>query len=56
MAQEDRGWDKLLEFMFSGSPGAFLLWAILAYGVWATFNTNWRDHDGGAPWHRRDDR
>lgn len=53
MAEDHRGCGKLLEFMFSGSPGSFLLWGILVYGVWATFSTNWRDNDGGAPWHFR---
>ncbi|SDJ07856.1 hypothetical protein [Lutimaribacter saemankumensis] len=53
MTQDDRGWGKLLKFMFSGAPGSFVLWGILVYGVWATFYTNWRDHDGGAPWHFR---
>ncbi|MBT8456415.1 MAG: hypothetical protein HKO95_00955 [Rhodobacteraceae bacterium] len=43
------GWNKLTDFMFSGAPGSVLLWGILAYGVWATFYTNWQDHDGGAP-------
>ena len=48
------GWGKLIDFMLSGSPGSLLLWAILAYGAWATFYTNWQDHDGGMPWHRRE--
>ncbi len=49
-----KGWDKLFDFMLSGSPGSFVLWAILAYGIWATILTNWQDHDGGMPWHRKD--
>ena len=53
MQESDKGWGKLVEFMLSGSPGACVLWAVLAYGVWATFYTNWRDHDGGMPWHQR---
>jgi len=47
-------WSGLLEFMFSGAPASFVLWGILAYGLWATIFTNWQDNDGGAPWHRRE--
>ena len=47
-------WDNIVAIMTSGSPESLILWAILGYGVWATFNTAWRDHDGGLPWHRKD--
>ena len=49
--EDDRGLEKLVEFMFSGAPGSFVLWGVLLYGVWATFYTNWQDHNGAAPWH-----
>ena len=48
------GWQAVWDAMLSGSTESLILWAILIYGVWATFYTNWQDHDGGAPWHLRE--
>ena len=50
MPEDDRGWDKLVEFMFSGSAGSFALWALLVYGLWAALFTDWRKNGADAGW------
>lgn len=44
---EDRGWHKLVAFMFSGAPVSFVLWALAAYALWSVLARRGDGRDGG---------
>ena len=55
MQEDDRGWWKFFEFLFSGEPGSFVFWGLAAFVFLTRKNKSWVDHDGWIPFYRRDD-
>lgn len=55
MEEDDRGLEKFLEFLFSGEPGSFVFWGLLAFVLLTWRNKSWIDHDAWIPGYRRDD-
>lgn len=35
MENGDRGWHKVFEFMISGDPASFVIWAIVGFAIWS---------------------